>query len=523
MATAGNGWVARNRAALYPILNIGVLLAVMAGGLAHGAAPGLAVYVCALFAICSAPVLLLRGFNDRYGLLAFFMALYFLFFGALDLSTLVFGSEFPAPARNGFLTPAEVAILLGGALVLAGYLGGAQLGQGSPHRAPPAEWSPRIILLLGLTLWVLGTAALLYFQVFAAPEKTDRAAHSAFANMGPLLTFIVMLGNMLQPLGILVLAYGYAKQRGPLWFALIVAVVLIEVAVGFVTDVKRTALMGGALVVMTRTLVDNRLPRAWVAASVLMIVLTFPLFQAYRAQIEGERGIDRAHAFQELDKVLEIVLASQGKSERAVDPDQRSQTFLERSSVKATVETVFEHVGVDVPFLGGRSLVALPMAFVPRLLVPDKEDVSVGQLYTREIAKAQTDTYISISHLGELYWNFGWAGIVLGLPLAGLLLGFMGARYSLEEGTTVTRVLVLLVTVQSLCIGFEGTIPVAYTIWLRSIAAIGLLHVMLARSSAVRVPAVLGEAVRLVQPAIRAPGAVIATPVGTPRFPNMMR
>jgi hypothetical protein len=514
-----------NRAALYPILNVGVLLAVLAGSTVHGAAPGLAVYVCVLFGLCSAPILLLRSFHDRYALLAIFMALYFLFFGALDLSTLLLGSDLPQAARVGFLSAAELAILLGAGLVLAGYAGGVRLGRGSNDGVPPAEWSPGVMLFLGLTLWVIGTAAMLYFQVFAFPEKSDRAAHNAFENMGPVLTFFVMLGIMIQPLGVLVLAYGYARQRSSVpWFALIIAVVAIDVGVGFVTDIKRTALMGGALVVMTRTIVDNRLPKAWILSSVLMIALTFPLFQAYRTQIEGERGLDRAHAFQELDKVLEIVFASSGKAERAVDPNERAQTFLERSSVKGNVQMLFAHAGVDVPLLGGKSLVALPLAFVPRMLVPDKGDVVAGQLFTRQILKDPSDTYISISHLGEWYWNFGWPGVLLGMSFTGLLLGFVGEKFNLEQGTSVTRVLMLLVTAQTLCIGFEGAIEISYTIWLRSIAAVGLFHLTLARSGGARNPTVPGDAaVQSGQPVAPTTGALVAARVATPRFSNLMR
>jgi hypothetical protein len=516
MATADIGWIARHHGTLYPVLNITVLLAALGGSMAHDAEPGLLIYVSVLFAICSAPVLLLRHLSDRYALLAIFMALYFLFFGALDLATLLVGGV--PVARKAFLSPAELAILAGAGLVLVGYLGGARLGRSSGNAAPAAEWPSGMMLFLGLALWGLGTAAMLYFQVFAAPDKSDRAARTAFENMGPLLTFAVMLGSMVQPLGVLILAYGYARQRGVLWLALIVAVVLVDVGVGFVADVKRIALMGGALVVLTRTLVDNRLPKAWILCSVAAIATAFPVFQAYRTQT-GERGLDRAHAVQELGKVLEMAFASRGKTE---EPGEHTQTFLERSSLKEPLETLFAHAGVDVPFLRGRSLVALPMAFVPRLLVPDKGDVSVGQLFTREIEKANTDTFISISHLGELYWNFGWPGVLLGLPLGGLLLGFVGAKYNLEQGTSVTRVLVLLVTAQSLCIGFEGTVPVSYILWLRCLAAIGLLHLVFARSpSGVRAAA--GEAAPLTREATPRRGTVVMAAVPAPRFPNLMR
>lgn len=491
-------WFARARGTLYPLFNVGMLLAVLGGMVFHGAELGAAVYVVVLIAICSTPMLFMRGLNDRYALLGVFMALYFLFFGALDLSTLLMGSEIPEKREN-FMSSAEIAILLGGLLVFAGYMTGLRLGAREGSGAPPAEWPDGIMLFLGLTLWLAGTASILYFQVFSAPEKTDLSVHAAFATMGPLLTFAVMLGNMLQPLGVLLLAYGYARRRGTFWLTLVLAVVALHIFVGFVTDVKRIALMGAALVVLTRIMVDNKLPKVWIIGSIVGIALTFPIFQAYRAEVEGNRGLDRLQAFQELGHVLEITLAASSKeSSQTGIPGEHAQSFIERSSLKGPLSVVFDHVeSGDVPLLNGSSLVALPMAFVPRLLAPDKADISVGQLFTRRIAREDADTYISISHLGELYWNFGWPGILLGMPLCGLLLGFVGAKFNLEGGTSATRILVLLVTIQCLCIGFEGTVPTSYVLWLRSMAAIGLLHLVCAR--AVRVGT--GATALAIQPA----------------------
>jgi hypothetical protein len=327
---------------------------------------------------------------------------------------------------------------------------------------------------------------------------------------------------MMQPLGILILSYGYAKRRTAMWTSLIIAMVLVEVAAGFIMDVKRVALMGPALVILTRTLVDNRLPKAWILCSVAALSVLFPVFQAYRTEITNERGMDRLQALHELPKVLSIALQSAEKEQKRVDPDpeERPQSFLERSSVKGALENLFQHVPREVPYLGGGSLVSIPMAFVPRLIAPEKADVSVGLLYSQVILHFHGDTYISISHLGELYWNFGWLGIVFGMPIFGMLLGFVGARFNLEHGTSVTRILVLLATAQSLCIEFEGTIPVSYVLWLRGMAAIGLLHLLFARRGRVMSPAPASVAP---EPEPRPAGLALLPQISAPRFPNLMR
>jgi uncharacterized membrane protein len=108
--------------------------------------------------------------------------------------------------------------------------------------------------------------------------------------------------------------------------------------------------------------------------------------------------------------------------------------------------------------------------------------VPTGQLFNKAFHITDSDdVYISPSHLGELYWNYGWAGVLFGMPLIGFICGWVGARFNLAEFTTVTRVLVTVITIKLLIVGFEGSIADIYVVWLRSLAGIGILHLAFAR------------------------------------------
>jgi hypothetical protein len=501
-------WILRHRVACYFVLNIAIAVGAPLSAVVHGAPVARAIYGAVLFAICSAPLLLLQTLTSRYILLAVFMGTYFMHFGALDLQYAFLGGEF-APT-TGVLAPAEGAALLGGLLALLGYLFGDRLVPQRQARGPESEWPVHTLLSVGLLLWAIGTVDVLYYQVFIIPEKTNAAAQRGFAELGAYLTFALLLLQLLQPFGLLMLAYGYARRRGLLWASIVITVVALQVVVAFVTDVKSTALIAGLIVIMTRTLVDRKLPTGWIVAGVAFIVLVFPVFQAYRTEITGVRGLNRAQAFMELGKVLQIALSSREKVQQG-DSGERAQTFVERAYIKDNLAAVMQHVGTDIPYLHGSSLVAIPMAFVPRILAPDKDSLSVGQLFTKQIARSDEDTYISISHLGELYWNFGWPGIFFGMSLTGIFLGVVGARASVEQGASMTRIMVLVATVQTMCIGFEGEIPNSYVVWMRSIAAIGLLHLLFAR----RLDRVGPPAARTLVPGAR--------PQVLQRFPNVMR
>jgi hypothetical protein len=294
---------------------------------------------------------------------------------------------------------------------------------------------------------------------------------------------------------------------------LVLAMVVLQLMLGFITDTKGTALFGILLVAITQALWDNKLPKGWVAGILVFALVVFPVLQAARV-VRGEYGLNRAQAFEHLPEMVARAWESREKVNDG-ESRQRAQTFLERSSGEAALEPVFEHAGIDTPFLHGRTLAGLQFAFIPRLLLPDKEAVSAGQLYNHVFLHAPSDdfTYISFSVLGEFYWNFGWPGVVCGMLLTGVLLGVTGAKSSLAEKRSLSRLLILLVSIMQLCFGFGGTIAVSYVVWMRAMAAIGLMHAMFARpasSSGINLPAKREHSVS---------GAGRALPM----FPNLMR
>jgi hypothetical protein len=507
-------WIIRNRILLFAVVNVVLDLSLGIKGPANGSEPGRVLYASMLFALCSAPLTLLKSFNGRHMLLMIFMCFYFMDFGGLDVQSMLTGFPVAQP-RSSLLTPAEIAVLACGVLLFAGYLGGTHAWNGGrPTAADHAEWSATSMLVVGLILWASGTLVLVYLGVFLIPDASNRTVALGLAALGPVGTFAAMLGRLMQPLGLLILSYGSARFRGLFWTTLIIVVILAQAAAGFIMDTKQTAMMGILMAVVTRLLVSNRLPVAWIVSALVSIAFAFPVFQANRQMTTGERGLNHLQAFYNLEEVVQLALASRDKVQ-SLRADERPPTFVERTFLKPPFEQVIAHVGEDVPYLHGASLADLPLAFVPRLIVGDKPALSIAQLYTHLILHSEDDTFISISHLGDLYWNFGWLGMLAGMLVAGVIMGLVGAGSSLEQGPSLTRVMVLLVTVQTLCIGFEGEISNSYVLWMRSLAAIGLLHLMFARHRSAPVPVTAQ-----VSAVSAATGPLPLLPL---RFPNVMR
>ena len=88
-------------------------------------------------------------------------------------------------------------------------------------------------------------------------------------------------------------------------------------------------------------------------------------------------------------------------------------------------------------FRRGSELVYLTWAVIPRVFWRDKPFVSRGEWFTSEIgfsmSESASTTSTGMTSPGELYWNFGWAGVVIGMTLLGYLMSRLLWRLALPD------------------------------------------------------------------------------------------
>jgi hypothetical protein len=471
--------VTTNRFTLYLLANLlfsGLVATAFAMNTASGVHPA---YLIILFALCSTPVIDITVLNGPYALLGIFSLNYLLFYGALDLSHLMSAQAF-AYGADSFMSRTEWVILLGGVLAQIGYrLACRTMGKFNP--TVPKDWPELTLIVGGVALWSVCTALNWRFNVYLIAAPTIEATNRGLASLSGLSTTAFMLARMSQPLGILMIAYAQCRYRRAYMGPLLIGVVLFQLLFGFVIDFKGEAFLGGVLVILTKLLVDGRLPKIWLVAMLVFIAVGFPVLQANRVIVRGQYGANNTQVGENIGKSLGQAI--EGRNKVTVGRD-RSQTFVERLSLKGSVETIVTKTGDITPFQHGYTLAPLISTFVPRLIWPDKPSIAVGRVMNKEFRVSDVaDTYISPSHLGELYWNFGWAGVAIGMTLIGLLLGYLGARFNLAQAATITRIMVVVVTIRLMILGSEGEIATQYVLWIRSVAAIGLLHWAFARRS----------------------------------------
>jgi hypothetical protein len=465
------------RVALYLLLNFSFAVAVCVLAAVGGSPNPRLIHVILLFALCSTSIIDLDSLNGRYALLAIFFAAYFVSFGAGDLMEILNGQS--SVTDSTAFSATEAVILVGGMMLALGYRITVAIGSTAPRRSDPRDWSIPSIIAIGLAMWAIGSFTTYWWHVYIVTDTTIEAAGKGIANAGVYVVSANLLGQLMQPLGILLLAYAWRVRRGPYLLALIVIIVFLQVVLGFIADIKGLAMTGGILVIMTIVLVDGQIPKIWLAAAAAFVIFVFPIFQAYRTQVHGNLGMARSAVAANLGKALELSLAAKDRVNSGRD---RAQTFLERASLRSSVQLIVENTGGSVNFAHGETLTPLLATFVPKIVWGDKPSVATGQLMNKEFHVSEiADTYISPSHLGELYWNFGWPGVVLGMGMIGSLFGFVARRFNQADAKTVTGLLVTVLTIKQVIVGFEGAIAPQYVVLLRSLAAVGILHWLFAR------------------------------------------
>lgn len=108
-----------------------------------------------------------------------------------------------------------------------------------------------------------------------------------------------------------------------------------------------------------------------------------------------------------------------------------------------------------------------------------------GLLFNHEFHISESrQTYIAIGPLGELYWNFGWPGLVIGMIMIGAFMTWFSSLVALDTCTTLPRFLLLLCTIYLVALRFEDSIALTYTVWARVGVMLLLFHLLVPKKPA---------------------------------------
>lgn len=452
------------------------VLALVLLGLAtnDGASASTAVYVVVLCVICTLPLAFSDNARGRQSLAIVFLGVYFLSFAAADLVELLTPAPVARSSAAAGLATADWLVIVSALAFLAGYGLRLSLFPARPSSVLSREWSRTATVVAGTILWACGFVAVFFVQ-------TDFEAVQGSPLWGP-LAGVISLGRLLNPLGALMVAYIYLRERRRPHLALFVLFCILDFALGFYGDTKEQAFRDPILFLFAWLLVVGTVPRLAIVVVVALAGLSFTYFADYRDLVQN---YDQSRT----GAATEVLASGAGDGSTTRPLADRFRGGLEylasRTNLKSSVQTIVARTGVDVPFQNGRTIALIAYAFIPRNVMPGKPDAAIGRLFNKEFQVSENpDVYISASQNGELYWNFGWTGVVFGMLLIGMLLASVNSIVNLEHRVTLPRLLLLLLTAYLLCLRFEDGIAVQYTYWLRAMALLLLMHWLMPKAPA---------------------------------------
>lgn len=212
------------------------------------------------------------------------------------------------------------------------------------------------------------------------------------------------------------------RERTWVFWTVTVGATVLE----FVTNLNsgsKAYLMFSFLPVLWLFLRDAKLRRFVPALSVGMVALYFSVIAPVVMASRTGNVDTRESAMTRIMRTY-----SRGGYEDDAGADKQLPKYLERAFDATATACIYGEVQ-RTGFMYGDGLDYMFYAFVPRVFWPDKPTVTRGAWFSEYLGQARTEesatTSLGQTAPGELYWNFGWPGMVIGMVFLGAFIGKM--------------------------------------------------------------------------------------------------
>lgn len=209
------------------------------------------------------------------------------------------------------------------------------------------------------------------------------------------------------------------RVRNPFQWALFLGITVLELSYQLIQGSKTFLLLPLYIWLLVYYYAKGRIP--WKAAAAVVVfaaLVVFPFVSAYRDYFGSEyRGtIPSLQNFDAQKALQDTYKVSQGEDKTFV---QSLLTMLGRFSGADELYNMRHMVPMAMPFKHGQDFEAILFVVIPRVVWPSKPIFSPGAAYGTALG---TVTSVTPFPLGEMYWNFGGAGMALGMSLWGALM-----------------------------------------------------------------------------------------------------
>jgi hypothetical protein len=157
-------------------------------------------------------------------------------------------------------------------------------------------------------------------------------------------------------------------------------------------------------------------------------ILSAAMFSLYVSVIAPVVMASRSGTMDSRESAMSRIVGtySRGGYEEEAGADKQLPRYLERAFDATATACIYAEVQ-RTGFTYGEGMDYLVYAFIPRVFWAEKPTVTRGAWFSEYLGQARTEesatTSLGQTAPGELYWNFGWAGVVAGMVFLGALIG----------------------------------------------------------------------------------------------------
>ncbi len=353
---------------------------------------------------------------------------------------------------------AQLLVLIGVAIMfLTWALGKKVIFRSLPQLSLPAAYDCRV--LIGLS-WVLSIACIVYW-------------------LFPAVQLLPSVGQFLQPAGFVAFAIFYllsaaGKLNSANWGAYFLFVLPIWISILIATGFLSTVALLLILWIALRYTTTSSLPWKTMLAVPLLLLLVYPHIEEYRA-LYWKAGSQNS-VLTKVTGLAEIVGRRTFTQGFGTTSDLRPFTRLvRRISLILPMSYVVEQTPKYTDYWEGATYRTLFIGWIPRFIWHEKPKEQWGNEFGRRygiLAPENRTMSVNIPWITEMYTNFGRIGVVLGMALVGLFLGFFdrllnSPQSKLLERAVGTAVLLPLFNQESNFTVMTGSlIPLILCLWL---------------------------------------------------------
>ena len=230
-----------------------------------------------------------------------------------------------------------------------------------------------------------------------------------------------ILGSLsyLIELGIGMLSYSYTMRNllpAP-WFFLIL---ILQVAIGILEFSKFTLLLPLVFLLAGYVMGGGKLQKAslFTAFIVMFYIAFIPICSSGRQEL----NMSSTKSLSSRCEILYQVVTEKQNADYFIEEVNSQPWWTRLMFTDKQAYAMREYDAGRAP--SERPVVDLGM-FVPRLLWPSKPlRVGPGKEFY-QVVTGRTNNFMALSIYGDLYWRFGWSGILFGCSLVGILFGLM--------------------------------------------------------------------------------------------------